>query len=622
MATNGLAQTFYVDEPSNKLPGVFLTKLDLFFKQKPSNASKGITVSINYVENGFPTEKQVPFSSVRLLPSSINVSDTGLTATSFVFEAPVYVQSQQEYAIYVSPDGGDIGYEIWVSEVGKTDTVTNKQIFVNSSTGTLFTSANGRQWSPYQNEDMKFKLYRANFSSTTATIKYTNANTEFVLLSRPIADTGARIPGGSFRREKVFVSNGAVTVSSNTVTSIGNTSVNVYPANASAIFTANKMIYLRSNNSAQTDVRTITSVPNANTIIVNQSPTFNDSNASIGYLYANGGLYGFIAYTGGTGAQIYESTANSTVNYRSLLANGGASGNALLIGQISGVSANLSQLVGASYSEFVPQFAFTSVPGTTTQITMRGTGSTGNTETSNSLDNSQTTVIPDESYKFIDKLRIIRSRSDELYYNSGTKSLEVTATLTTTNTYISPMFDDIKSSGLTLYNLISVANSSLIENEKQPRGSNVMRNKYISKPVLLTQEAEDLVVYLTAYRPLSTELYVFCKLMNQNDPDQFNTSKYWTLMEEVTPKPYSSKANLDDIVELQYKLPTGTNSSNTVTAFVNTDNNNIVRYYTDDGSFYDGYSTYSIKIVLAVTNENTKQIVPRVRDMRAIAVQA
>ena len=619
---NGLAQTFYVDEPSSKLPGVFLTKIDLFFKEKPSNASKGVTVSINYVENGVPTEKQVPFSSVRLLPGSINVSETGALATTFVFEAPVYVQSEREYAIYVSPDGGDIGYEIWVSEVGGTDTVTNRQIYVNSSTGTLYTSSNGRQWSPYQNEDMKFKLYRAVFTSTSGTIKYSNANTEFIILSRPVTDTGARIPGGRYRREKTYVSNGAVTVSTNTVTAIGNTIVSVYPANASALFAANKMIYLRANNSAQTDIRTITSVPNANTIIINQSPTFNDSNASIGYLYANGGLYGYASFTGGSGAQLYESTANSTVNFRSLLANGGASGNALVIGSISGVSCNLALLTAARYSEFVPQFAFTSVPGTSTRITMKGTTYTGNTQTSNALDSNETTVNIDESYKFIDKTRIVLSRSDELYYNTGTKSLEVTAALTTTNTYLSPLFDDIKSSALTLQNLISYANSSIIEEEKEPRGGD-LKNKYISKPIQILQEAEDLVVYLTAYRPLQTEIYAFCKLLNQNDSDQFN-NKYWTLMEEITPKPYSSKADLQDFVELQYKLPTGTNSSNTTTAFVNTDNSNIVRYYTDGGSFYDGYNTYSIKIVLAVTEPPSSRahIVPRVRDMRAIAVQA
>ena len=616
---NGLAQTFYVDEPSSVLPGVYLTKIDLFFNQKSSDNTRGVTVSINYVENGVPTEKVVPFSRVRLLPDSITVSDTGAEPTTFIFDAPVFVQSEREYAIFVSPDGGDIEYELWVSEVGGTDTVTGRQIFVNSSTGSLFTSANGRQWTPYQNEDLKFRLHKAVFIPY-GTINYTNANTEYVRTSRPSQGaTGSIIPGSRISHEKVYVSNGEVVVSSNVVTEIGNTVINVYPANAQAIFAVNKMIYLRSNTAAQTDIRTVNTIPNANTITLSQSPTFDDGNASIGYLYANGGLYGTGFYAGGSDLIITNSTANSTVNFRSLLANGGAQGNALLIGALSGDSANLQTLVSVTYDEFVPQFAFTSVPGTTARLSMKGTQFNGTVNAATTIDSIATDVTVDNSYKFIDNTRFVKSRSDELYWDGGTKSLQVTATISTSNGFISPIFDDIKSSGLGLNNLVSLANSQLISNESQPRGG-VLRNKYISKPVLLTQEAEDVVVYLSAYRPLDTEIYVFCKLLNAQDPEQFN-SKYWTLMEEVTPIPYSSKADLQDYRELQFKMPTGNTATTTTTAFVNTDNNNIVRYYTEDGSFFDGYNTYSIKIILAVTADQT-YIVPRVKDLRAIAVQA
>jgi hypothetical protein len=53
------------------------------------------------------------------------------------------------------------------------------------------------------------------------------------------------------------------------------------------------------------------------------------------------------------------------------------------------------------------------------------------------------------------------------------------------------------------------------------------------------------------------------------------------------------------------------------TAFNNGQNGNILRYYSAAGVPYDTYITYAIKIVLA---SNTSYVVPRVLNLRAIAV--
>jgi hypothetical protein len=54
-----------------------------------------------------------------------------------------------------------------------------------------------------------------------------------------------------------------------------------------------------------------------------------------------------------------------------------------------------------------------------------------------------------------------------------------------------------------------------------------------------------------------------------------------------------------------------------LTAFINEQNGNIVRYYSSSGVPYDTFITYAIKIVLA---SETSYIVPRVLNLRAIAV--
>jgi hypothetical protein len=53
------------------------------------------------------------------------------------------------------------------------------------------------------------------------------------------------------------------------------------------------------------------------------------------------------------------------------------------------------------------------------------------------------------------------------------------------------------------------------------------------------------------------------------------------------------------------------------TAFHNPQNNGKVRYYNSSGSAYDTYRTFAIKTVLL---SNTSYNVPRVMDMRAIAL--
>ena len=373
------------------------------------------------------------------------------------------------------------------------------------------------------------------------------------------------------------------------------------------------MIYLSSNGQSQTDIRQILGVAHgaANTILnLSAAPSFSDNNATIGFLYSNGGLYGTEVYSNGPRDLIlHNSTANSTVNFRELYI--AKNTHPLLIGAISGTAANLLSLGIMPYDEIVPQFSRAEPPNTELDVSFKGTKFSSNTQ--------DTTYIPmmfDNNKKLIDTTRVVRSFSDELYFSGGTKSLKIKVGLNSESSYLTPTLNNIKRSAALLHNKVSTANTQLIANETYPSGGR-MGNKYISKPVLLTLEAEDLVVYLTAYRPAVTEIFVYCKLLNREDQQSIN-NKYWTLMEEVSPKPYSSKAELDDTRELQYVLSSANSSIVTPTAFLNTDNSSIARYYTEDGSYFDGYNTFAIKIVLTST---TSYIVPRVADMRAIAVQ-
>jgi hypothetical protein len=82
-------------------------------------------------------------------------------------------------------------------------------------------------------------------------------------------------------------------------------------------------------------------------------------------------------------------------------------------------------------------------------------------------------------------------------------------------------------------------------------------SRYISKNVILAegQDAEDIRVFLTAYRPAGTNFKVYFRSKHREDPRKFS-SLNWSMMGELTSSALlSSSANLNDYVELQYGLP-------------------------------------------------------------------
>ena len=180
-----LAQTFLIDDEG----GVFLTSLDVFFSTK--DAAIPVTVQIRDVVNGYPGQKILPFSEVTLNPSAVNTSTDGTTATKFTFASPVYIQSNVEYCFVVMANSQD--YNAYVARIGETSLDTNRTISAQPYAGVLFKSQNGMTWSAEQNEDMKFKLRRAEFSQVTGTVTLTNDT----LPTRTLKNNPLRTTNGS-----------------------------------------------------------------------------------------------------------------------------------------------------------------------------------------------------------------------------------------------------------------------------------------------------------------------------------------------------------------------------------------------------------------------------------------
>ena len=158
--------------------GVFVTKVDLFFASKPSGGQP-LTVEIRTVELGIPT-LDIVGDPITLTPDQIATSANGKTATTVVFDYPIYLPPGQEYAIVLLAPNSD-QYEVWTAKMGET-TIETKDLPPTESIryskqfalGSLFKSQNGSTWTPAQESDLKFKLYKAKFTADTGIAHFAN----------------------------------------------------------------------------------------------------------------------------------------------------------------------------------------------------------------------------------------------------------------------------------------------------------------------------------------------------------------------------------------------------------------------------------------------------------------
>jgi hypothetical protein len=182
-----LAQSFVVGgnveapSPTNTnddVNGAFLTAVDLYFGSK-DEGNCPVKVEIRTVELGTPTRTRIG-KAVTLRPDQVNVSDDAETATKITFPEPIYLAPGREYAVVIISETSD-QYELWCATMGEKTVNTKSLPDADSvkyskqfSMGSLFKSQNGSIWTANQYQDLKFKLYKAEFTSLAGTAFFNN----------------------------------------------------------------------------------------------------------------------------------------------------------------------------------------------------------------------------------------------------------------------------------------------------------------------------------------------------------------------------------------------------------------------------------------------------------------
>ena len=692
-----IAQTFIINEPSSGVEAVFLTKLDLYFQAKSNTF--GVEVQIRETNNGFPTNIVVPYGSKIVESSAVTTSTNASTATTFEFATPVMLRTNEQYAIVVAPIANAYEYNIWVGALNGVDVSSGAPVINNNQLGSLFLSSNDLNFTPAQNESLKYTAYIANFTSSTATAVFNNGLTDHLVVTNKIGDflkqeklvvsnnymynTSLAISGNTFTiGEKVFqpsgnsIANlsiasayGTVYYASNTKVLLSNTYgsfnttdslrgvtsntvvstitaaygnvittsacniITVPDANTSLTtdFAVNNFIYISTDTGANVQILQITQASDTNrTLTLSGTLKFASNTAKIGRVKNDANLTGnFSSITGGD--NMFLTMTSVVVNATSNFAN---CQGALLIGRTSGASVVISDLYDLMYEGITTTIPDVEPNMTATYWNFSGTGN----NTGRTSDGTNYSIANEIPYDFIDKTRVIMSRSSE-YANPpsagiGTSSLTVTATLETANTKISPYIDTIRNSVTTTHNLVypnssingfivsysnsagnfdisdvvqqansivtsngtiffsnssilhitnvassnsssiatfNISNTSIYNATKAITAnitaiatfnetSNISSSatRYISKNVILAeqQDAEDLVCYVTAYRPPNTDLKVYGKFLAGSDSDAFQAKDWSAMIETTSVSLTSSLVNKEDYVELVYDLPT------------------------------------------------------------------
>ena len=549
--------------------GLFLTSVDIFLQAK--HPSLGIWVEIREMDDaGGITRNQVPFSEVWIPASSLVVSDDASLPQHITFPSPVYLNNNVQYAFVIHTIGLNPDTYIWTARLGETNIATGKKFNARPLTGTFYTTNNNLNWDMVPDVDMKIVFYRASFSTGVAG--------EFILGNKPVERLLLTDASSSLTNYgELVIGNQKLTLSGNTG------SISVSDVLIGANSGANSVV-------AAIDGSTYT-VANNSYVIGERVDIRYGSN-----LVSKGVTSLITASVSGSGVISKNRTYEEENRLEIMSSNGNFYVGDTLKGTRSGATANVAAVTNYRYSTLDFEPAYLKFKKTDINFSMQMTSNTG-------VADSYITINENNNYEF-DTEKAVFSRTNEITSLSGERSNKVKVNLSSTSNFISPVFDLGRTHTIYVNNLIN-ANTY---GEDSSSGGNLL-NKYICKPVTLAegQDAEDITVILTAYRPPTTDVHVWVKIMNNEDFGTFN-DRDWIELEMVDNSKYSLLARRDNFKEYTFVFPQS----------MLTGPNGEVQYTDAQGITYTGYKYFAVKVGLSGTNS---AVVPRVADLRVMAMQ-
>jgi len=565
-----VAQTFTIDlNAVNGSQQVNISSVDLYFKQKPyriGNISGVVDPGINvYIvptaSGGIPNYTNLDdFAVARKEFSEIVSSIDASQVTNFKFSNPVTVQTGKEYAIIVKSDSKE-AFELWAATQGETN-VVDKSVSVGLAgkyVGRYFElSTAAATWQSLPYKSLKFAVYVAKYSGAQPIINLYINNYEYVTYD-DIQSTGL-LKGGEFVFQDKVTADGtaSVTKGQNYITTSGGA--------FSSFSASGDPCYIVVKDYANINVRKVINISSNNNTITVDKP-FSITNTAASFIKSPVAT----AYITKRGKTINDSDslivlANSTSNSTLYFSN-----NSILRGEQSGavISNAYFNDILVHYSE--PHVYVHTPSGTS--FDAKQIFKYTSTDDVNGINFSGGELnFPVSMYSptnlDVGTPVMLKSRTNEVKYASMTAannslSSRLQLTMMNNNDYVSPQVD---------FNATDVFFTRYIINN-DATGENTNNGNAYSKHITTkvnfgnNRQAEDILVYLDAYKPAGTDIQVYTKLYNSDDSDYFD-DKDWTLLQETSGNRNSSMTDLNDYVEYNYGLYSSPQTLNTLSGVV------------------------------------------------------
>jgi len=586
-ASFSLAQTFYIDADAvNNATEVFISSIDLFFKSK---SSADATTTVSGLEKPgcsitiVPTKDRIPIiDEAAYMPFSrleygyIGVDpDNATVKTKFSFTNLVNVKTNTEYAVLIKFDGNS-NFKLWTSTEGQYILgTTNKTAGpAGKYIGNYYSySSSGNSWIPNSTTDLKFNVNIARFATNgtpinanLSTITVRNNSREFIHFNE--LSSSAK----DFKHnEKVYQvqanATGNISVSNTSTTITGNgTLFDSYFDQGSDY----EWIVIQ-NSSGQNELREVISVTSNTVLTIDRPTSFTNTacnfyKAPVAWVEAvksshlDGGKSNMLV--------LAYSQANSSLKF---------SNNGTIFGSVSNAYVTNTQLVDikvneasaalnlinpaqAEYSTYIT-FNYTLDAGGNTVLDATPFSKNVSNFVSYTFTPEDAVVFPSRSNEIA---AIVASGNSTVYANDYGNSIILEITPTIVNDFVTPKIGSLKDVVLSRY---VINNDYTNENTKYGNAY----SKHITTKVNLEANvaAEDILVYLNAYRPIGTDIKVFAKIYNNLDIEAFD-DKDWTLLEQKSSAKDAYSKNMNDIIEYTYGFTQYPNTDFTSAGYVST----------------------------------------------------
>lgn len=557
MSVFNYIQTFRIDP--NTVAGsteVMLTSVEVYFKGKPQVLrnttgieNPGLSAWICEVQDDQPIPERILTGSIKSIPyDMIPTSSDSSVATVIGFPTPVIAKTGYTYGIVLKFD--DPAFDIWTNVqshrlVGPTGTTNNPSPGSQGRFGgRCYRSNNSGRAEPFNDRDLKFVVKVAQFVSNNIVIPLVNKDYEFFSIDN--TSTGA-FSGGEWVYQDVANQTGTLNVSE--------TSLNI--TGSGTTFTnhtvSDKIVVFSGTNKA---VLTIKNIANNTVMTVDKLPPF--SNGVSTYKVPPIGTLSFIDYPKN---QLYlvDSSANSSVKFVA---------GTRVVGERSGATANVFSIDKYSVDNFRPTFLVGNPSSSTFTIDYRlANSSNALNSTSDNLALLQFNEPSYDAYILSRSIEVDTSKSGTLYGDrrkSAVANLNILVNVSADKRFSVPYIKKGELDFFTYQNEVNdqyretrvVGGVSITNYDTEVDKNGLARAKYISKKINFAPDryAEDIVAYVTAYRPAGTEIRVYAKIHNATDRETFD-DKGWTPLELKSNVDKFSTANPNDMYEYTYGFP-------------------------------------------------------------------